>query len=102
SRRRHTRFSRDWSSDVCSSDLGGIRARDKGQLVADSIFKKVARIFEQQGIAPFRETSIELLGSEATYGPHSRCLDSREVIIKMRSEERRVGEEWRSQDAEEH
>src|SRR5690606_40344372 len=22
SRRRHTRFSRDWSSDVCSSDLG--------------------------------------------------------------------------------
>src|SRR5690606_40114618 len=27
SRRRHTRFSRDWSSDVCSSDLKGSRAR---------------------------------------------------------------------------
>src|SRR5690606_40310247 len=26
SRRRHTRFSRDWSSDVCSSDLGGCPA----------------------------------------------------------------------------
>src|SRR5690606_34748020 len=26
SRRRHTRFSRDWSSDVCSSDLGPQRA----------------------------------------------------------------------------
>src|SRR5690606_41159074 len=25
SRRRHTRFSRDWSSDVCSSDLIGDR-----------------------------------------------------------------------------
>src|SRR5690606_23184575 len=25
SRRRHTRFSRDWSSDVCSSDLGNIK-----------------------------------------------------------------------------
>src|SRR6266511_4343393 len=25
SRRRHTRFSRDWSSDVCSSDLGTTR-----------------------------------------------------------------------------
>src|SRR5690606_40356267 len=24
SRRRHTRFSRDWSSDVCSSDLNGV------------------------------------------------------------------------------
>src|SRR5436309_8886663 len=26
SRRRHTRFSRDWSSDVCSSDLATSRA----------------------------------------------------------------------------
>src|SRR6266511_5239813 len=26
SRRRHTRFSRDWSSDVCSSDLAGVGA----------------------------------------------------------------------------
>src|SRR5690606_39350140 len=32
SRRRHTRFSRDWSSDVCSSDLvdRGTRASVKG------------------------------------------------------------------------
>src|SRR5690606_40718755 len=28
SRRRHTRFSRDWSSDVCSSDLPRGRDRD--------------------------------------------------------------------------
>src|SRR5690606_41083458 len=28
SRRRHTRFSRDWSSDVCSSDLGSILDQD--------------------------------------------------------------------------
>src|SRR5690606_39640910 len=26
SRRRHTRFSRDWSSDVCSSDLAHVDA----------------------------------------------------------------------------
>src|SRR5690606_19201416 len=31
SRRRHTRFSRDWSSDVCSSDL----VRQAGRAVAD-------------------------------------------------------------------
>src|SRR5690606_39595784 len=30
SRRRHTRFSRDWSSDVCSSDLGRRCAADDG------------------------------------------------------------------------
>src|SRR5215217_8212508 len=30
SRRRHTRYWRDWSSDVCSSDLAGDRVRDEG------------------------------------------------------------------------
>src|SRR5215475_4969899 len=38
SRRRHTRFSRDWSSDVCSSDLGGGRhaGRGRGQGAAEA------------------------------------------------------------------
>ena len=30
SRRRHTRFTSDWSSDVCSSDLGGIEGPGDG------------------------------------------------------------------------
>src|SRR2546427_6442402 len=35
SRRRHTRFDCDWSSDVCSSDLGrGRRAVDPGAAAA--------------------------------------------------------------------
>src|SRR5690606_39531989 len=32
SRRRHTRFSRDWSSDVCSSDLDSLRKAAKAVL----------------------------------------------------------------------
>src|SRR5699024_11494794 len=31
SRRRHTRWKRDWSSDVCSSDLVLVRARVMGE-----------------------------------------------------------------------
>src|SRR5216684_6693012 len=31
SRRRHTRCSRDWSSDVCSSDLGGVFAAARNE-----------------------------------------------------------------------
>src|SRR5690606_20627119 len=46
SRRRHTRFSRDWSSDVCSSDLlqrpgVAVRAREHGSgflVIAFNIF----------------------------------------------------------------
>src|SRR5690606_40243023 len=34
SRRRHTRFSRDWSSDVCSSDLDDFYGTDSFQKMA--------------------------------------------------------------------
>src|SRR5690606_40894775 len=39
SRRRHTRFSRDWSSDVCSSDLGIVELDGAGKatLTAEQI-----------------------------------------------------------------
>src|SRR5258707_4042006 len=33
SRRRHTRYWRDWSSDVCSSDLGVLAERAGGGVV---------------------------------------------------------------------
>src|SRR5690606_40306362 len=37
SRRRHTRFSRDWSSDVCSSDLANAaRSSKRGRLASGS------------------------------------------------------------------
>src|SRR6266436_1281596 len=36
SRRRHTRCSRDWSSDVCSSDLAGGTSAPSNQRKADN------------------------------------------------------------------
>src|SRR5690606_35138114 len=38
SRRRHTRFSRDWSSDVCSSDLRAYTGRDIIAICGDHPF----------------------------------------------------------------
>src|SRR5690606_39969473 len=35
SRRRHTRFSRDWSSDVCSSDLYREKTQQINRLLAE-------------------------------------------------------------------
>src|SRR5690606_39987150 len=45
SRRRHTRFSRDWSSDVCSSDLSLVeRAQEQyDEEEARKIQKKIAK-----------------------------------------------------------
>jgi len=63
--------------------MGGIDAPQKGQVVADAILKKVDGLFRQLGMAPMRETSVEILGSEATYGAQARRSDTREVVVKI-------------------
>lgn len=63
--------------------LGGLQAKAKGQAVADAILAKTARLFAERGWGPYTETSIELLGTEATYGPHARTGDCREVVVKI-------------------
>lgn len=63
--------------------IGGIDAARKGQAVADAILKKVRGIFQQLKLEDFREVSVELLGTEATYGTHGRRTDTREVVVKI-------------------
>src|SRR5690606_40083785 len=83
SRRRHTSFSRDWSSDVCSSDLGRSR-----KLAASrrTLFRSWFR----------RETSgVRISASRvATRRPLTRSNSLKPSCA--RSEERRVGKECRS------
>src|SRR5438876_7228099 len=83
SRRRHTRWTGDWSSDVCSSDLAGAAAerlrvgRRKTQLL-------------RLGAAPPQHQ----LGPPEHLG---RGIATEGVEPEIgRSEERRVGKEWRS------
>src|SRR5205809_6590795 len=77
-RGRHTRCSRDWSSDVCSSDLKGLMPnRSRGRLFC-------AR--DRLGIKPFYYAV-----------PAGAFVFASE--IKARSEERRVGKEGRARGA---
>src|SRR3712207_9514262 len=79
SRRRHTRYSRDWSSDVCSSDLVA--------MVAGRTFAMAAnRILDRHIDARKPRTA-------------NRELVTGAVSVRTawtRSEERRVGKECRS------
>src|SRR5690606_20861475 len=62
SRRRHTRFSRDWSSDVCSSDLrvGRFHAKDDG-VVVGRLHGLNGRVVQLVGVARGRvQRSLEL------------------------------------------
>src|SRR3712207_7457823 len=86
SRRRHTRYWRDWSSDVCSSDLGEHGA--PGQLDADG------RVAEERQLRPGHLLSIGAAGDDsseffAVQGDPLRNGGTR-------SEERCVGKECRS------
>lgn len=63
--------------------LGGREAVAKGRHSAESIVRKTRRMFADKGMADYRDVSIEVIGGEATYGPHARTLDSREVVVKI-------------------
>lgn len=63
--------------------IAGIDAVKKAERVSRAIIAKTEEIFAARGWSPYREVNIELLGSEATYGPHGQRQDSREVVIKL-------------------
>ena len=63
--------------------LGGREAAAKGRHSAEAIIRKTRRLFAERGLPDYREVSIEVIGSEATYGPHSRAGEAREVVVKI-------------------
>src|SRR5690606_40937657 len=87
SRRRHTRFSRDWSSDVCSSDLllGGINQyfiiHIHGVKVSSSYIMPVFFFIHQNLVSSAYFLLVEIIG------------DLFLNFHQARSEERRVGKE---------
>src|SRR5438309_6681485 len=92
SRRRHTRWNCDWSSDVCSSDLGhhlGLPA--KLELITDD--EDLWNDFVQQQTAIGRSLTAE---NRRVLLRHIQAWQLMELSRKYRSEERRVGKECRS------
>src|SRR5207253_7995494 len=96
--RRHTRWPRDWSSDVCSSDLIGkmVEAPLHGNDVAFEIIGVVraTRYYDLHQTPP--SMFFYNLQQAGPYMPtlHVRVGSANPEFV--RSEERRVGKEWRS------
>src|SRR5690606_40011970 len=91
-RRRHTRFSRDWSSDLCSSDLMGKMAKLKKLLHAP--FTLHAQLLNYID----NEIAYAQAGKPAQIIVKVNALTEMQLINKLyeasqagRSEERRVG-----------
>src|SRR2546429_4286689 len=90
SRRRHTRCSRDWSSDVCSSDLRG------GGLA--HVHQEIDEVAHRGVIFRGRLQAFGDLGPLAAFPVVGVLALQR----PQRSEERRVGKECRSRWAPYH
>src|SRR5690606_41115938 len=92
SRSRHTRFSRDWTSDVCSSDLLVITDIFMPDTDGLEIVSKFRRDFPNVKIIAISGGGslgmMELLSVAKRLGAHRTLM--------KRSEERRVGKELRS------
>src|SRR5690606_40312692 len=96
SRRRHTRFSRDWSSDVCSSDLY-IGLTDTptnmfGKLmsISDELMKKYYLLLCRR---PASEVDAIIKGiDDGSLHP----MTAKKDLAQERSEERRVGKECKA------
>ena len=63
--------------------MAGIDAVKKAQRVSQAIISKTEEMFVERGWGPYKEVSIELLGSEATYGQRGQRTDTREIVIKI-------------------
>lgn len=61
----------------------GREAVEKGRHVAAAILGRTRRLLTDAGFSDYRATSVEVLGSEASYGPHSMATATREVILKI-------------------
>src|SRR5947209_14291141 len=84
SRRRHTRYWRDWSSDVCSSDLPLMIET----VLDDPVGVPERRVDVAAAVHDMRERDV---------GAHVRMRQRRSALQRFhRSEERRVGKECRS------
>ncbi|MFP6580996.1 MAG: acyclic terpene utilization AtuA family protein [Candidatus Hydrogenedentota bacterium] len=63
--------------------IRGIDASRKAQKTADAVIKRVGTMLEEMKVPALTETSVEIIGAEAGYGPHARINAPREVILKL-------------------
>ncbi|MCZ8260860.1 MAG: DUF1446 domain-containing protein [Beijerinckiaceae bacterium] len=61
----------------------GPEATLRAERVGKAIFARAERLMAATGMPPFAETSIEVLGAEASYGARSRARNAREVVLKL-------------------
>ena len=63
--------------------IGGMRSKQKGEIIANAIFKKTRRILKENNLNDFSETSFDLIGADSIYGPENMAEDSKELVLRL-------------------
>src|SRR5207253_8111662 len=95
SRRRHTRWPRDWSSDVCSSDLETEHLGRGDPPLADVILQGSSAVVRRRPASVEWRSRAPRVQAEERKGIHP-AASLMKARCDERSEERRVGKEWRA------
>ncbi|SFN28851.1 acyclic terpene utilization AtuA family protein [Variovorax sp. OV329] len=61
----------------------GFDAAAKARRTAEAILARTRRIFARKGLADYRATHVEVIGTEVLYGPRSATAGSREVMMRL-------------------
>src|SRR5207253_5600171 len=96
---RHTRWPRDWSSDVCSSDLE-LNSKDYNFRVPPAFLTAEGKYDIRPKLKTILAPVLLLQGRQDLAGEANICeghsLIKNSTLAFIRSEERRVGKECRS------
>ena len=68
---------------ITVSPVIGVDAVRKAERQAEAMIQRTRKLFEQKGLGDYRDTLVECIGAECSYGPHSRALGTREVACKI-------------------
>src|SRR5262249_59535035 len=90
SRRRHTRLVSDWSSDVCSSDLGL-----KHSPLIGAFWGSLDQTWSPRSVRTVRLPASSAAANALPSGDQAMAVAGASNFTSVRSEERRVGKEWR-------
>lgn len=63
--------------------ITGIDAVAKARRTGEAIVERTRKIFARKGLPDYTRTSVEAIGGETQYGPHSRARHAREVMMRV-------------------
>jgi hypothetical protein len=68
---------------VATVSIIGMNAAAKAERTGKTLIDRAEMIFRRRNLPPFKDTHIEALGAEASYGEKSRARASREVLLRL-------------------